>query len=149
MKGSEIPGHAYINSLYSTDKNIIITCSNGICKNKSIKLSSNNIYFIDGSDKTKIITCNSSSGCTSSTNASTSSVNANYIDGLDNTRTITCNTSGCISAKSKNFIIIITIIIIYTYCKFIYLFIIYFLYKYVILYFSINTMFRCYQFISM
>jgi len=123
MKGSEIPGHAYINSLYSTDKNIIITCSNGICKNKSIKLSSNNIYFIDGSDKTKIITCNSSSGCTSSTNASTSSVNANYIDGLDNTRTITCNTSGCISAKSKNFIIIITIIIIYTYCKFIYLFI--------------------------
>jgi len=100
IKGSSLPGHAYINA-HDTTKRTIFTCSNGICSNKDMELSSSNIYFIDGFDNTKIIYCNSNDGCSSNAKPSTESVNVSYVDGLDNTRIITCTVSGCISSNGN------------------------------------------------
>ena len=99
VKGSSLPGHAYIDS-NNPEKKSIITCSNGNCSNPTIGLTEANIYFIDGSDPTKIITCNSNNGCSSNTPTPTERLN--FVDGLASERSITCNTNGCISTIGKN-----------------------------------------------
>jgi len=97
--GSSAPGHAYVDKDVSDGKNII-TCNDGVCvsTNKSSAFASTNLYFIDGGNPSKLITCdkNETTKCYSVVTTS-----GYYVDGIDSSKIITCTNNECLSTTCK------------------------------------------------
>lgn len=106
--GSQLQGHAYIDDSDPSSKSII-TCDEYGCTSEDVIKNlgaDKELYFIDATDPTYLITCKKNIGKCSSA-AVTSGI---YLDGTDssNVHSILCTTSGCISSKSMTECTVVT-----------------------------------------
>jgi len=110
--GSKLQGHAYIKAVASGKKDNIITYDKATgkfvttSKKDDIGTDEDKLYYIDGSNPKKLISCiGATSGggeCTSATPTMGSNKYLFYPDGTDPTdHTIVCSSDGCISSKGK------------------------------------------------
>lgn len=100
--GSQLQGHAYLDASEPSNK-YIITCSEYGCTSEDkIKnlAAGKELYFINGSNPTYLITCEKNKGSCSV--GEDPQVSGLFVDGTDssNGHTILCTSNGCISSKS-------------------------------------------------
>ncbi|OUM63138.1 hypothetical protein PIROE2DRAFT_10405 [Piromyces sp. E2] len=89
----------FINADDSTRKSIMICNNNGCTAEDKCTDVIGKKYFIDGSDRTKIIICTGGGTCESNSHGGTDDNPTHYLD--PNKRVITCNESGCFNEDAQ------------------------------------------------